>query len=203
MPGPPSRLPSTRKRAILEAALECFTSYGFAKTTMDDIRVQANASTGSLYHHFRSKEQLAAELYVEAIRYYQQGLKVQLTLHQSAEAGIRGVVIYHLQWVDENPAWARYLAQSRQADFVQATEPAMRELNREMKRRFGDWVRPFVEAGEVRDLPPDLCVALLVGSAQDYARMRLSGRSRTDLETATRVLADAAWRVMRTDPEEN
>ena len=64
-------------------------------------------------------------------------------------------------------------------------------------------MRPFVAAGEVRDLPADLYVALLVGSAQDYARMRLAGRSRTDLETATRVLADAAWRVMRTDPEEN
>ena len=70
----PAARPSARRRAILEAALECFTSYGFAKTTMDDIRVQANASTGSLYHHFRSKEQLAAELYVEGIRYYEQGL---------------------------------------------------------------------------------------------------------------------------------
>jgi len=40
---------------------------------MADIRVRARASIGSIYHHFRSKEQLAAALYVEGLRDYQEG----------------------------------------------------------------------------------------------------------------------------------
>ena len=75
------RSPTPRRDAILEAALDCFASYGFAKTTMDDIRLRAGASTGSLYHHFKSKEQLAAELYLEGVRRYQQGLRRELGRH--------------------------------------------------------------------------------------------------------------------------
>lgn len=193
------RTPGSRRDAILEAALDCFTSYGFAKATMDDIRVRAGASTGSLYHHFKSKEQLAAELYLEGVRRYQQGLGRELERHASAEAGIRGVVSHYLRWVERHPRWARYLSQSRQAEFVAETEPAMRELNQTMNRKFADWVRPFVEAGEVRKLPGDLYVALLVGPVQTYARMRQSGRARTDLATARDVLGEAAWKSIRVE----
>ena len=35
--------------------------------------MRARASIGSIYHHFRSKEQLAAALYVEGLRDYQEG----------------------------------------------------------------------------------------------------------------------------------
>jgi AcrR family transcriptional regulator len=161
--------------------------------------VRAGASTGSLYHHFKSKEQLAAELYLEGVRRYQQGLSRELGRHDSAEAGIRGVVRHYLRWVERHPRWARYLSQSRQAEFVGETEPAMRELNRLMKRKFADWVRPFVEAGDVLDLPGDLYVALLVGPVQAYSRMRLSGRARTDLATAREVLGEAAWNSVRVE----
>ena len=190
---------TSRRDAILEAALDCFASYGFAKSTMDDIRVRAGASTGSLYHHFKSKEQLAAELYIEGVRRYQQGLSRELGRHDGAEAGIRGVVHHYLRWVERHPRWARYLSQSREAEFVAATEPAMRELNSSIRRRFADWVRPFVEAGEVQDLPGDLYVALLVGPVQTYTRMRQSGRARTDLVTAREVLAKAAWKSIRVE----
>jgi AcrR family transcriptional regulator len=192
------RPPSPRRAAILEAALDCFTNYGFAKTTMDDIRVRAGASTGSLYHHFKSKEQLAAELYVEGVSRYQAGLGRELARHDGAEAGIRGVVRHYLRWVERHPRWAGYLAQSRQAELVAETEPAMRELNARMKREFADWVRPFVAAGDVLDLPGDVYVALLMGPAQAYARMRQSGRARTDLATASLQLEEAAWKSLRT-----
>jgi len=194
-----SSTPTPRREAILEAALDCFASYGFAKSTMDDIRVRAGASTGSLYHHFKSKEQLAAELYIEGVRRYQQGLSRELGRHDSAEAGIRGVVRHYLRWVERHPKWARYLSQSRQAEFVAETEPAMRELNQLMKRKFADWVRPFVEAGDVQGLPGDLYVSLLVGPVQAYARMRQSGRAHTDLAAAGEVLGEAAWKSIRVE----
>jgi AcrR family transcriptional regulator len=62
----------SRKREILRAALHCFTTIGFAGATLADIRVRAKASIGSIYHHFRSKEQLAAALYFKGVRDYQE-----------------------------------------------------------------------------------------------------------------------------------
>ena len=59
------RASERRKREILEAALACFGELGYEKTTLAEIRARSEASTGSIYHHFRSKEHLFAALYLE------------------------------------------------------------------------------------------------------------------------------------------
>ncbi len=69
---------AARRTEIIRAALACFTELGFTPTGMVDIRRKSNASTGSIYHHFKSKEQLAAEVYLEGIRDYQEGFVTAL-----------------------------------------------------------------------------------------------------------------------------
>jgi AcrR family transcriptional regulator len=50
---------SERSRAIiLEAALHLFSHQGFRATSIRDIAGRANVSTGSVYHHFKDKEEL-------------------------------------------------------------------------------------------------------------------------------------------------
>ena len=186
-----------RREAILMAALECFAELGFSRTTMGEVRKRSGASTGSLYHHFGSKEALAAAVYVEAVRRYQTGLSMELARSSSAEAGIRGLVRYHLTWVEENPEWARYLMQSRGIQVSPDARTEMSRLNREMFQSFADWVQPFVDAGEVEALPRDLYAATIMGPAQYWVRGRLSGRERTGLETAIAVLGELAWQSLR------
>src|SRR5262252_2881514 len=105
----------SRKREILQAALHCFTTIGFAGATLADIRVRAKASIGSIYHHFRSKEQLAAALYVEGLRNYQQSFLAELDRHRRAREAVRGLVHNHLRWVEANPDWSRFLYEYRQS----------------------------------------------------------------------------------------
>src|SRR5262249_6213524 len=93
----------SRKREILKAALHCFTTIGFSGATLADIRVRARASIGSIYHHLKSKEQLAAALYIEGLRDYQARFLAELDRHQQAAQAVRGVVRYHLRWVKANP----------------------------------------------------------------------------------------------------
>ena len=51
-----------RQGKIIRAAQACFAEFGFANTTMEDIRRRSGASNGSIYHHFSSKEGLAAAI---------------------------------------------------------------------------------------------------------------------------------------------
>jgi AcrR family transcriptional regulator len=63
-----------RRRQIIQAALSCFTAMGFANTTMEEIRIRSGASNGSIYHHFKNKDQLAVAVYLEGIIDYQSSL---------------------------------------------------------------------------------------------------------------------------------
>ncbi len=60
--GPRALQSVKRKEAILAAALEEFSTSGFAATRLDDVARRAGVAKGTIYLHFRDKEMLFQEL---------------------------------------------------------------------------------------------------------------------------------------------
>jgi AcrR family transcriptional regulator len=186
-----------RPAAILAAALECFAERGFASTTIEEIRERSGASVGSIYHHFGGKEGLAAELYVEGLRGYQQGLLLALEANPEAEAAVRALVRHHLRWVEEHPRLAQFLMNRRETELRSVTEERVRELNRAFLPRVAVWVERQIKAGALRPLPFDLWEPVLLGPSQELARLWLAGRIQITLSQAERELADTTWRAVK------
>jgi len=57
-----------KKETIRKAAVKIFASYGFAKTTLDDIANSVGIKKNSLYYYFESKEQLFNEIITEELK---------------------------------------------------------------------------------------------------------------------------------------
>lgn len=53
------------RRAVLDAALEAFSTRGYGSTSVRDIADAAGVSTGNLYHHFPDKQAIFRELLAE------------------------------------------------------------------------------------------------------------------------------------------
>src|SRR5262249_57971878 len=140
----------------------------------------AKASIGSIYHHFRSKEQLAAALYVEGLRDYQESFLGELDRHRRAREAVSSLVRHHLRWVRDNPDWSRFLYDHRQSEFVAAAEGAVRDLNEGFYRASGARWQGLIDGGGVIELPPGLLVAILLGPGHEVARNELGGRPRTE-----------------------
>jgi len=186
-----------RRRQIIRAALDCFGEYGYEQAGMALIRKRSGASTGSIYHHFKSKDQLAAAVYLEGILDWQAGFLEELERHEDAEAGIFAIVRFHLDWVSRNPDWARYLFQMRRLDFMSTVEKDIDRANNRFFERVGAWFRRHIETGRLKILPKELYVSILMGPSQDFARHLLSGPSTTDLDTAAKALGEAAWQSLK------
>jgi len=201
-PLPREKSTAVRRKQIIDAALLCFTELGFTETTMDHIRRRPKASTGSIYHHFQSKDQLAAAVYLEGLLDYQQGVLAELKGHRDAREGISAMVQYHLRWVAEHPAWARYLFQMRQAEFLAPTDGTIQDLNYTFVGQVTRWFAPHIKAKRLRSLPRDLTIAILLGPSQEFTRQYLTGRTKTDITSASKTLAEATWRALKTDPDE-
>lgn len=45
----------TKRDKILQAAIECFTNFGYEKTTMSDIGKRVGLNKASLYYHYKDK----------------------------------------------------------------------------------------------------------------------------------------------------
>ena len=191
-----------RRAAVLDAALRCFTRQGIAQTTIGDIQAASKTSIGSIYHHFSSKEDLAADLYVHCLELYQENLIKKLERQRKAERGVRTIVEHHLDWVAHNAARARFLFTAERPPAKSEAARALTKSNDRFVDRLFQWVETQVRARAIRSLPRDLFLAIVLGPAQTYARTSLEGRRRTPLTRARRALSDGAWAAVRENRRE-
>lgn len=195
----PSKYAGTEQRmeAIIQAALTCFSKKGLEHTTMAEVKRLSGASHGSIYHHFRSKGQLAAAVYLKGIASYQAGILRALSGIDGAKEGIHAMVDYHLRWVEQNPDWARYLLQLRYAEFMKESEAALRKQNRVWMKQLSPWFIRHIQAGNIRQLPRELYPALIFGPCQTVTWLLLSGEVSTDIGALSDELGEAAWKALR------
>ena len=59
---PRNKYPEQTVEKILSAAERLFAQKGYAKTTLQDIIDTTGLSKGAVYHHFKSKEEIAAKV---------------------------------------------------------------------------------------------------------------------------------------------
>ncbi|NGQ89723.1 helix-turn-helix transcriptional regulator [Rhodobacter sp. HX-7-19] len=71
-PAPVTTALPDRLEPILDAAFRAFATYGYRRTSMDDIAKGAGMSRSALYLHFRNKEDIFRSL---AVRYFDEALR--------------------------------------------------------------------------------------------------------------------------------
>lgn len=182
---------------VLAAALKLFDEAGYSATGIEDIRLQAEVSIGSIYHRYGSKEGIAGALYLRALRDFQRGLLHALSAADGAEAGVRAAVGHHLRWVESDPPRARLLLRRRETEIAPANRTELERANRATFRAVAEWYGPHAEAGTLRELSPTVAYAVWFGPAQEYARRELEAPRPPRLAEAEPALSDAAWAALR------
>jgi len=104
-----SSQPSARREEILGVAAELFAQNGFRATTVRDIGETAGILSGSLYHHFRSKEQIVSEIFTAYFdEVDQRWAEVTASIEAPAER-FRAMLRELMLAVHRHPAAARML----------------------------------------------------------------------------------------------
>ena len=81
-----------RRRGILAAARKVFSQRGYAATRMADVASAAGAGKGTLYEHFRSKEELFSTLVLTVLRESLEALSADAGLSPDPEQALREVI---------------------------------------------------------------------------------------------------------------
>lgn len=187
----------SRKQDILQAALACFTEHGVEATTIEMIRDRSGASIGSLYHHFGNRERIIGELFLAGIGEYAARLEGGLVDTLDAEACVKLFVTCYVDWVVENPDWARFVLHNRGRVEAGELGERLREVNRAHGQQVSAILRRHRDAGAFRAMPTDCFISVVIGPCHDLARNWLAGRSTTTLADCRDLLAEIAWRSVR------
>jgi AcrR family transcriptional regulator len=159
---------AAKRERILEAAAELLARHGYGGTTLADIAHAAGTQSGSLYHHFESREQLAREVLLngaEAAMAHTSAVVDALPANASPRRRLEAAITAHVEYIlDRNPA---ALAGARA---VGQLPPAVNEPLEVVWRAYGRYFASLFDAA-VADgsIDPSVDVAaarmLVVGAA--------------------------------------
>lgn len=187
------------RQSILGAALHCFDALGVIATKMEDIRREAGVSVGSLYHHFRSKEAIAAALYIDLMTRYQRDARNKLRNDLPPRAWIHAAIDHHARWSVRNPSGARFFLAYRDPEIQALAQPDAAELTRDLEDHVAGWLDDQVRTKRIRPMRHDVFIAVVIGPIHRFVRRWAFGFSRTPPTKVVDPLTEAAWRAVRVD----
>jgi AcrR family transcriptional regulator len=190
-----SPAPRTADR-LKEEALRLFMVDGYAGLSVQEVRLRAGVSNGSLYHHFRSKADLVAELRVDGMRQCQDVISGAVDGVDVAEDGVRATVADYLCWVEAHREMASLLFADLPDGVVLAADTVLAEPNRRYVRVMGEWLEAHMRAGALVERPFEIAHALWLGPTQEFCRHWLRGRTRLSPTDAAGDLGIGAWRAL-------
>ena len=104
---------------MLDAARDLLLEDGLWRATMEAIAQASGAPTGSLYHRFRSRDELIARLWVRAVQRSQASFIAALQQDDAREAAVSAALSI-LDFCDEHPGDAQLLVAFRHEDLIRS-----------------------------------------------------------------------------------
>jgi TetR/AcrR family transcriptional regulator, cholesterol catabolism regulator len=181
---------SSRREEILSIAAVQFAERGVASTTVRDIGAAAGILSGSLYHHFESKEQMVAELLLPVMQRQVGHYRTIVSADLSAAETLRLLITTAVAEAAQTPSETRMIRNDAQSF---SSTPALRpvaELLVDAARLWGSVIERGVAAGEFRsNVDARLVVAAMFDAALSTTRW-FTGRKRQSPDSVGDALAD-------------
>jgi AcrR family transcriptional regulator len=181
-----------RKQQIRAAATRCFVRRGFAATRLLDIAREAGLSKGGVYFHYRAKEALFHDILEASFAALQARWDAEQEADQPADRALRGLVLTHLQTLEQSPDEARFCnlmiaMASQNPEFREKFEQSLSA----MRSRYAEILRRGGFAGEPTQVARAV-IALIYGVAAQSA-----AEAQATLPLTAEQTADLAVRLAR------
>lgn len=179
-PTPPVEVePGGRRAEIRADAAKVFGHLGFAHATMRDVADGTGILPGSLYHHFRSKDELLLEIMCTFNDDLLRDMHAVIDDEDDPLERITNLIRLALRYIIERPDESRVLAND--APYI-ATAPALTAIatgSAEAERIWMTQLRKGIKSGALRPgLDPSIAYATLMGSIFSLLRWyRPTGRA--------------------------
>ncbi len=158
--------PVDRRTAIIEAAIEVFSQYGFDAGTTRQIADQAGVAEGLLYRYFDSKQDLLREAVRSrsALPWLEESEDALLAL--PAEEGIRRILTRALDHMDGNSG--PFTVMWSQLATNDAVAQSLGGFIKEALQRIAGFLEAKVASGELREIDTEVASQMMMGSLVTY-----------------------------------
>lgn len=183
--------PGQINERIIDAALQLFTQRGYFNTSVPDMARTAQVSVGSIYHHFKDKEDVARALYQGLVERLQQTLADIAHTHATAHDRCRAVMAMLFEVTESNRDAMDFMLYAKHREFLPDERPVCSSRPFETMRAF---VQEGMDNGEIRRMDVMVATSCLFGGAIRLITARLDGVLAEPLPDRLDAVWECAWR---------
>ncbi len=183
-----------KRDQILEAALELLAAQGFRGTSTAEIARHAGVATGTLFHHFKTKEELINTLYLKI----KTNMAESLLLPSPGVSGMRDELhnIWHnyVSWALERRQEYRFMKHCEASPYISGV------LRKECEVKFLPLWELFEQAiadGVIKELPLELLMNMLAGTMDGFLRYLIAYPEAVNDKELWEKAYLAAWDTIR------
>ncbi|SFF02361.1 TetR/AcrR family transcriptional regulator [Sunxiuqinia elliptica] len=148
-----------KRQQILETALKLFVENGFHATPTSMIAKEAGVATGTLFHHFKTKEELINTLYLETKEILIQALTKQVNEQDTLKSKFRQVFYNAINWAISHPDHQFFYSQYSYSPFIST-------LTRELGLQRFHVIQELLKEGQENDILKAIPIGLMIDTAQ-------------------------------------
>jgi TetR/AcrR family transcriptional regulator, cholesterol catabolism regulator len=189
---------TTKRDAILEAALALFAEKGVDATTTREIAEQADTSEGNLYRHFEGKDDLARTLFETTARRFAAILETEVGNEDDPRTRLTALIRGVFTFGQTHPAAFQFLLASHPSHI-----PKDRDLllGPYPMRLFVETIVQGITRDVFRSVDPVLATGWIVAMAQRAVLLDRMGFLGVDRDRVMDETVAAAARLLERDPE--
>ncbi|MCL1146358.1 TetR/AcrR family transcriptional regulator [Shewanella marinintestina] len=184
-----------KKQAILDTALTLFVSQGFYATSTASIAKQAGAATGTLFHHFSSKDELMNYLFLSIKQEFADAIQAQISQTDDLRADALHLWQVAIDWAMTNPLKQEFFQQYSMSPSIPAAirQQAMNGILSFM----GELIQHGQKTGELANYPLSLMQESCHGQFLAATRFFLDNPETWDDELHKQASFSMFWNAMK------
>lgn len=170
-----NRLRQDKTSLIFQAAIDIFSDRGFDKATMDDIAARANVAKGTIYYHFKSKEELFLFLVEEGIDLLQESVNDQIVSEMRGKDKLLAALHQQIEFFGQYRDFC--IIMLREAWGAEQRQKEFRKMLIGYTKMLEEFIRQGIEEGDFIETDPELAAwTVFGGSAITSLHILLSRR---------------------------
>ncbi|HEY7627985.1 MAG TPA: TetR/AcrR family transcriptional regulator [Ilumatobacteraceae bacterium] len=160
----------SRREEILAIAAEQFAAGGVAGTTVRDISSAAGILSGSLYHHFQSKEEMVADLLLPVMERQVSQYRAIVRRGGPAPVVLRELIKTAVIEAAQTPNETRMIRNDAPSLSAMPALKPVTDLLVAAAKLWASVVQQGIDRGELRDCDPKLVVAAMFDAVLSATR---------------------------------
>jgi AcrR family transcriptional regulator len=147
-----------KRKAILDAALTLFTERGFHGTPTSLIAQEAGVATGTLFHYFKTKEELIESLYLDIKKEAGTVLRDAGESQGDWREKLDNLIVEYAEWGLKNAQKIHFMQQFCYSPFI---SKAAHEEGVSNFLFLIDQIALGIKEGAIRDYPPEIVLSII------------------------------------------